>query len=507
MRTSQNCRVTHVILSERIVSIFTPTPEEILRDWHLLGVLWLLEDPAFTHTHVAAIKQAIVMSGPADIEFLCEMATVPNPEIRAQAARDLRTPAPVLWQLGRDESQNVRGALTSNFHAPLPLLQRLALDADAWIAERARITVQKRLDRDPRAPNKPADFDHAWTTHLAFLTLLRDSSLSDAEFADALSHAVDHPDWHWYAGDLCGYWRLPVAVLQKVAQHPHIAVLARLLNRPSLPDALLEEIGQRLERTQTPDTHKLNEAKVRLCLQQNAPADLLAAYAYSNDIVLMRQVAQHPRLPTDALAHIAQSSHWHLREEAAKNPALALLPDAVTERLWQDQIVEVRVQIAKNLYLRTHLLEKLHANANNWERFYLSLRPDLSANTLALLAQDRNPRRARIRRNVAQHQNAHVIVLEWLAKDREPMVRAAVARNPKTPPEILAMLLNDPHKDVRKGLIKNPNGYIIPNTPMYAQLAQDPENSVRKTLARIARLRYRQRLLQASNTPKTERQP
>lgn len=167
---------------------FHLTPEEILRDWHLLGALWLLEDPAFTYHHAAALKHAVLISTEKDIEFLREMASVPNPEVRSQVARDLNTPHELLWKIAHDPDGNVRAALASNFHAPLPLLQRLTIDPSSWVRYVAEPTVNKRIERHPKAPAMPPDFDTDWHNTVRFFDPYKN-----------LTQLIESPDWHWLA--------------------------------------------------------------------------------------------------------------------------------------------------------------------------------------------------------------------------------------------------------------------------------------------------------------------
>ena len=106
---------------------------------------------------------------------------------------------------------------------------------------------------------------------------------------------------------------------------------------------------------------------------------------------------------------------------------------------------------------------------------------------------------------LARNPNTSVEILQQLAGDKSPNVRARVARNPNTPVEILQQLAGDEDFDVRKAIAKNPNTPVEilqqlagsessdvkwrvaenPNTPVeiLQQLAGDKSIVVREAVA------------------------
>jgi hypothetical protein len=79
----------------------------------------------------------------------------------------------------------------------------------------------------------------------------------------------------------------------------------------------------------------------------------------------------------------------------------------------------------------------------------------------SLLTQGSTDANVNIRKGVAAHPNATVLLLSSLSEDPESSVRKNVAKNPNTPASLLASLAQDPAFEVLQEVASNPNTPFI----------------------------------------------
>ncbi len=125
---------------------------------------------------------------------------------------------------------------------------------------------------------------------------------------------------------------------------------------------------------------------------------------------------------------------------------------------------EIVGQVAMNLSLRTSVYNR----EQEYSDIMVELLIDISKNSIDMGA----------RWAVAKNPHTPVDVLSFLASDDVNLVRALVATNPSTPPEVLEKFFND-EKIVRDGLSGNPNT----PTKLLKILANDNDKMVRMRLA------------------------
>lgn len=93
-------------------------------------------------------------------------------------------------------------------------------------------------------------------------------------------------------------------------------------------------------------------------------------------------------------------------------------------------------------------------NLSYEEKYNLTMDEGTPAETLAVLAKDIDPH---IREAVAKNENTPADILTMLARENDKYIRAAVARNENTPADILAMLAQEKDEYIRAAVASNPN--------------------------------------------------
>lgn len=146
-------------------------------------------------------------------------------------------------------------------------------------------------------------------------------------------------------------------------------------------------------------------------------------------------------------------------EEVAVRAALARHPRCPEDLLYslsEDEYAAVRYQIAENPNTSLDLLCKLMNDKSDTVRMSVTGNPKATAEMLASIYKT-NPYS---RESIVVHPNTPDELYFKLATDKDPDVRAVVARNPRSSPEILTALAKDKKDSVLLALSENP---ILPD--------------------------------------------
>ncbi|MFC4452345.1 hypothetical protein [Deinococcus sonorensis] len=221
---------------------------------------------------------------------------------------------------------------------------------------------------------------------------------------------------------------------------------------------------------------------VRACVAENpnaTPGDLQRLMEHEDQEVIRELVAAHPHAPTELLVTLAHDGEPSVRLQVARNPGT---PPEALEQLATDPRVSVRAAVAAHPLTSEHTWPRLIADEQPRVSTVARLRRPLSKpELLAAVAS----RKRLMKLAVLSHPTLPPEVLEALATDRHPQIRAQAALHHDLPAEARQALASDPAPDVRR-----------------LALIADPEAAA-ATLAQVSRhdVRVRQALSRHPRTP------
>ncbi|MCL6526889.1 MAG: hypothetical protein K6T57_08390 [Thermaceae bacterium] len=454
------------------------------------------------------VRQAVARHPNTPRSWLERLATDDQPDVRAQILVNPALPEALMVRLATDDHWKVRQAVAAHPFAPPEVLVRLATDPDPDV--RQAVADHPNV---PEAALEPlfSGWFAGLETELSLLELYRRAKrlapelpphllsqlAAGSEWARRL--AARHPntlgrDLERLAGD--EDWRVRQAVAENprirsgvlealatdpdadvrkaVARHPQVsaASLALLAQDEHLEVRLL--VAARLEAPLEALAWLAgdDDEAVRQAARANPslPVGILDAYRRAEafdatlDLGFLAELAgrglyaralaaQNPATPQALLAQLCQDAEWRVRQAAALNPCL---PRESLEGLTSDPDRDVRQAVARHPGAWGGLLARLLADPDEGVRLAALQHPRLDADTLAhyreqlLVAASRS----RFLLNRAVALASPQLPLFELTKVRhraapEWLVRLALARNPKTPPEVLAELAQDGNRWVR----------------------------------------------------------
>ncbi|ACO47746.1 hypothetical protein DEDE109153_17740 [Deinococcus deserti] len=202
----------------------------------------------------------------------------------------------------------------------------------------------------------------------------------------------------------------------------------------------------------------------------HTPAETLLRLAEDGEAAVRLQTARNPSTPPTALALLAGDERYAAREAVAAHP---LTPPEVLAALSVDVNERVRLVAQLRVAETTHEgLEAALATRRRNVKLAVASRPEVPAALLQQLARDRHPR---VRAQAGLHRSLPDFERDTLLDDRDLSVqRAARAADPDARPAVLAAL---PRHDarIRQGLSRNP----ATPAPVLDQLSDDPLEDVR----------------------------
>ena len=212
-------------------------------------------------------------------------------------------------------------------------------------------------------------------------------------------------------------------------------------------------------------------------INSGTPSEALAAAAADADWEVRRVIAISKRTPEAALAALAKDMDPDIRGSVARNPCTP--PEALLD-------------LASNGPELTGLLEEVARNANTPAAAFARLSKLPVASVVEIVAK--NPKTppevladlvgrrgwSRLFKNVAHNPSTPAETLLVLSRDEDNDVRAGVASNPNVPVEALAELLDDVSLFVRQRASSNP----AVGLEQLEALAASPDAYLREGVAR-----------------------
>ncbi|EYB66508.1 hypothetical protein DEIPH_ctg103orf0035 [Deinococcus phoenicis] len=336
---------------------------------------------------------------------LGELLATRRRNVKLAVASRAEVPLPLLRELARDRSPQVRAQVS--MHPWLPEFERglLRQDADPTVGRVA-------LAADPAAPPE------------VLLALPR----HDARIRQGLSRnaATPAPVLDSLSDDALEDVRLAV-VLNPAS--PEGALQRRLPEQPLRPGIRRHPLYDHVK----PNLHRLEYQEAS---NPATSPEALEALADSDAPRVRQQVALHPATSTGVLLRLAQDEWEEVRRALAGREALAA---EVQHALALDAALTVKERLVGREDLPPQIMLLLAQQVNGEEALLLSLtrHPAVTGEVLAALA--RQPGVA-VREEVARHARTPLAAQIHLAADPQDTVAGSVLKNPTCGPEVLAVL-------------------------------------------------------------------
>lgn len=275
--------------------------------------------------------------------------------------------------------------------------------------------------------------------------------------------------------------------LTRVARQGEWEMRAAVARNPHLPDPARAQLSED------------EDWWVRAAVAENpsaSPAELTRLAGDQEHITIKEHVAAHPNTPGDVLVTLADDGDPAVRAQVARNPST---PPEALARLATDERFATREAVAAHGLTSLDILQQLTADAN--ERVNVVARLRTQVITADRAQEALSTRRRHVKLALANTQGTPPTVLEKLAADRNPLIRAqaalhselpdlarkalvkdtspsvsliAKALDEETPADLLAFL---PRHDarVRQALSRNEHA----PAPVLEELSDDPLHDVR----------------------------
>jgi hypothetical protein len=339
-------------------------------------------------------------------------------DIRALVAQDLRTPAPVLDRLARDEDEKVREAVAGNSTASSSTLWELAVRKDTPDVLRCMASNKSAPVEILSILAKPLEEDAHWDagtrrkvaqnegTPLPLLLTLSGDRIAfvragvllnkkaplylRAEIAKEIMNLPKDDSVRYALWDIVEDSVTPSSLLVQLLDSHDAGLCDRIAENPSLPPTLLAELVRtrpslasgvaRNRRTPLPFLMQLSfseEANVRfgVALNPATPAHILARLFGDSAVEVRRGVAGNFNTPPSLLAQLATEEDVHVRIGVAGNPSTP--SDSLPEVLYKhtfplDKLDADSEELLAELYLNPNLpLEFLAQAAARGEDFVI----------------------------------------------------------------------------------------------------------------------------------------
>ncbi|GAA5503861.1 hypothetical protein Dxin01_03628 [Deinococcus xinjiangensis] len=286
---------------------------------------------------------------------------------------------------------------------------------------------------------------------------------------------------------------LPDSVREQLCDDPDWWVRAAVAENPqATPDELVK-----LARNQEHIT-----IKEHVAAHPHSPGVLLTQLASDGDPAVRAAVARNPSAPPEALLSLASDERFSTREAVA---AHALTPEDILVHLASDPNERVayvarlrhwplnesraaealatrrrQVKLALSSAQQTppQILQQLAVDRNPMVRAQTALHSHLPEETRTSLSQDASKLVSMIARAADEHTPRDE--LAFLPR-YDARLRQALSRNPQAPEPVLDSLSDDPLLDVRLGVLMNPSS---PNSALERRL---PEQTLRPVIRRHPR--------------------
>lgn len=260
----------------------------------------------------------------------------PNTDVRNHLASNPSVFPETLHLLATDENWLVRMSVIHNPSTSTETLTTLTQDTTVRVREAASDKIAQRDGQEIK--DRYVEQQRGQNTKSpVVLDALSKSHDSGIRSVVACNPLTAHKTLLALSKDVCS------TVRSNVAYHPH--------TRSFVLEQLAEDTdwGVRLTVARNPNT----------------PPETLKYLAarHPNDVVLVQTIAQNPSTPTETLLKFVSDTDWNVRKAVAQNTQLDFAK--FLELLVQDDVTEVRNQLAKNPNTSVDVLNTL-ARDKNW---------------------------------------------------------------------------------------------------------------------------------------------
>jgi 3-methyladenine DNA glycosylase AlkC len=398
------------------------------------------------------------------MSILETLAKDTDSNVRSSVAKHTCTPVVILEALANDNDSAVRRSVAKNPSAPSAVLQSLAQDKDFWI-------------RDDVAENPYTSGAGLAILATDALEMVRKSVAANATAQVAVLESLSKDDDSYVRSTVASNLSTPEALLTTLAQDVHSEVRRNVALNPKTPVAVLRALA------------KDKDSGVRNAISENGhtPSDVLEKLATDKNAGVLIGVAENHNTPALAHLRLCDSKFESVREALAGQ---AHNSAELCQVLLKDSSEVVRLAVLRNKELDQVTLDELTVGIER-EKDALALleHPNLGTRSAQIIADKlfaTAPTDSLWYRNQLSNASAEVQaaikahkVLSYPGKDpnkvlleKRPLapvmalcagpfvdsnrivkiasstdwlVRAAVARNAGTPPNLLKKLSNDPH--------------------------------------------------------------
>jgi predicted DNA-binding WGR domain protein/pentose-5-phosphate-3-epimerase len=385
-------------------------------------------------------------------------------DVRRSVAQNSSSPQIVLEALANDKDSDVRRSVAKNSSTPVNVLESLAEDTDLWV-------------RDSVAENSSTPVAGLAVLAKDIYSVVRSSVASNASAPAAILEALAKDEESNVRRRVAKNHSTSVELLETLAKDTDSDVRSNVSRNPSTTESVLKILA------------KDKDSSVRKCVAENpqTPPDVLEKLASDKVADVLRGVAGNPNAPLSTLLRLCESTVEGVRKELACQSHRSA---QICQMLRKDCSEDVRLAVLCNPGLDQATLDEL-AVGMEWEKDALAMleHPNLGAKSAQIIADklftaaptDSPWYRHELSKATAQVQTAVKanLVLSYPSRDPnkavlekrplaavmalcggpfvEPsrivkvagstdwLVRAAVARNAGTPPNLLKKLKADAH--------------------------------------------------------------
>lgn len=442
-------------------------------------------------------RRVVAENPSTPLTILEQFANYDSPSLyqeRAAVAENPAAPEILLKSLSKDSSYHVRGVVAAKPSTPAYLLESLSKDPDAWVrwklakntstAAPTLAELSKDADRDVRFrvagnPFTPAEVlmllaedsdnsvqiavaENSATTELIREQLLdrlsihsnerfRSEVAKNQKATPHLLEALSSDPHQWVRRAVAANQSTPLHVLTALSRDSESSVRENVAQNPSTPTSLLEKLG----------TDSNGDVKIAVVGNQNTPSSVLIKLLSSKTVRVRQSVASHAHCSPEILNALWNDANDTVRRAVAN---CAGLDQEVLDKLVHDSDLESDLVTlfghpnlsAKNVEYIAERLSNTPATSSAWyQRELAKAKADIPESAQAdnfLSYNGKDPNKAVLaKRPVAAlmalcaGQLLEASRLIKVVESTDWLVRAAVARNAGTPPNLVKKLSTDAH--------------------------------------------------------------
>ncbi|PAX52803.1 HEAT repeat domain-containing protein [Brunnivagina elsteri] len=368
------------------------------------------------------VRVGVVENVKTPVEVLAYLANDKDAYIRKHVARNPRATEATLLQLASDSDSSVRQYVARNPNIPISVLTKLASDEVIGV----RYSVAENFSTPNHILTYLTTDKYVRVGLQAVKTLEQKQSLHlSSSHNNSTSQIIDN-DYSIASNPKTPIQVLIELILKDSYDIPHLAtpnLSQKLALNSDIPSTLLEKCAE---------ISKL-DIKIALLRHPNVPVSILHKFAASSSFRLRRLLSQNPNLDASLLEKLLQDKHPEVRSVALENILR-------TTKKWDNRALKEFLREWEAVQNSGTPAEKLmELSASKWVliREAVALHPQ-TAMLLGDGITSISKKTGSLKKNYTP-----ATLLEKLAKDKNPAVKTAVARNIHTPIKILEDLLRN----------------------------------------------------------------